>query len=510
MNPLNNLFHSPKSLSVLFLLLGILLGWFFFHPSAADKSPAKEKTEESAAAVWTCSMHPQIRQDKPGKCPLCGMELIEVKPGGAPLSMETSAIHLSEEAAALADVQTIRISRSRPVKQLSLYGKIALDERRLQSQTAHVNGRIEHLAIDFTGESVHTEQVLATVYSPELFTAQQELLEAIRMGQPQLLQAAREKLYLWKMTKEQVEAIERSGKLSAVIPIRSNTNGIVMTKRVSQGDYVNQGTVLFDIADLSKVWALFDAFESDLPFLVKGAAIEFTVQALPGKRFQGQIAFIDPFLNPTTRTAKVRVEVSNPDGLLKPEMYAMARVEARLKGYPEAIVVPRSAVLWTGQRSIVYVKQPDTMEPAFELRTVELGPSLGDSYVILRGLHEGEEIITRGLFAVDASAQLEGKSSMMNREETGNASVHTKEASFTVRGKCEMCRKRIEQTALGQPGVHSAHWEKEKQRLSIEYDPTKSTPRAVSRALAAVGHDTEMDKAPDSIYEKLPACCHYR
>ena len=174
-------------------------------------------------------------------------------------------------------------------------------------------------------------QTLATLYSPELFTAQQELLEAIRMGQSQLIQAAREKLYLWMMTDAQIAAIEKSGSISPVVEIKSNTSGIVLSMRVSLGDYVAQGAILFDVANLTKVWALFDAFEVDLPFLSKGDPVEFTLQALPGKKFSGKISFIDPILNTTTRTAKVRVEVPNASLELKPEMYATANVSAPLR-----------------------------------------------------------------------------------------------------------------------------------------------------------------------------------
>lgn len=181
-------------------------------------------------------------------------------------NIDPSSIQLSEEAMALADVQTSRVSKENPVKQVRLYGKIAPDERSLQSQTAHVGGRIENLAVDFTGETVRSGQTLATLYSPELFTAQQELLEAIKMQQPALIQAAKEKLQLWKMTDTQITAIEQSGTTSPLVEIKSNTSGIVISKKVSQGDYVSQGAILFDVANLSKVWAMFDAYEVDLPF----------------------------------------------------------------------------------------------------------------------------------------------------------------------------------------------------------------------------------------------------
>lgn len=541
MKNINETVKSKYLIYILFLAGGLLLGWLLFHNSDTDShaSQASETgtevhnpthghdLQQNEAGEWTCSMHPQIRQDKPGKCPICAMDLIPVRK--SPFSDEAidpNAIQLSEEAAALADVQTSKVSRQNPVKQVRLYGKIVPDERSLQSQTAHVSGRIESLNVDFTGETVRAGQTLATLYSPELFTAQQELLEAIRMGQPQLIQAAREKLYLWKMTDAQIAAIEKSGSISPVVEIKSNTSGIVLSKRVSQGDYVSQGAILFDVANLTKVWALFDAFEVDLPFLSKGDPVEFTLQALPGKKFSGKISFIDPILNTTTRTAKVRVEVPNASLELKPEMYATANVSAPLRNYKNEIVVPQTAVLWTGKRAIVYVKQPDTNTPAFLMREVELGPSLGNSYVILNGLREGEEIVTNGVFAIDASAQLEGKTSMMNNGDepakpmigheghmmhaqsaTGVASEH---AMFGVKGSCDMCKERIEKAAKGVNGVLSAHWDKDTQMIHLQYDPQKTSPKAISKAIAKVGHDTDMDKADKAVYDKLPACCHYR
>lgn len=541
MKNINETVKSKYLIYILFLAGGLLLGWLLFHNSDTDShaSQASETgtevhdpthghdLQQNEAGEWTCSMHPQIRQDKPGKCPICAMDLIPVrKSSSSDGAIDPNAIQLSEEAAALADVQISKVSRQNPVKQVRLYGKIVPDERSLQSQTAHVSGRIESLNVDFTGETVRAGQTLATLYSPELFTAQQELLEAIRMGQSQLIQAAREKLYLWKMTDTQIAAIEKSGSISPVVEIKSNTSGIILSKRVSQGDYVSQGAILFDVANLTKVWALFDAFEVDLPFLGKGDPVQFTLQALPGKKFSGKISFIDPILNTTTRTAKVRVEVPNASLELKPEMYATANISAPLRNYKNEIVVPQTAVLWTGKRAIVYVKQPDTNTPAFLMREVELGPSLGNSYVILNGLREGEEIVTNGVFAIDASAQLEGKTSMMNNGDepakpmtgheghmmhaqntTGVASEH---AMFGVKGSCDMCKERIEKAAKGVNGVLSAHWDKDTQMIHLQYDPKKTSQQAISKAIAKVGHDTDMDKADKAVYDKLPACCHYR
>ena len=248
-------------------------------------------------------------------CPICGMDLIPLQTNGSgDISVDPDAIQLSVEAAALANVQTTIVSRQNPVKEVQLYGTIQVDERLSQSQTSHVSGRIERLYVSFTGESVRRGQPIATIYSPELLNAQQELIEAVKMKdlQPALLQAVREKMRLWKLTDEQIARIEQSGEVSPLINVTATTSGVVMAKKVNQGDYVNTGTVLFDVANLSQVWALFDAYESDLPFLKVGDRLEYTLQSLPGKTFSGKISFINPILDPSTRTAKVRVETANP------------------------------------------------------------------------------------------------------------------------------------------------------------------------------------------------------
>jgi membrane fusion protein, copper/silver efflux system len=399
----------------LILILGTFIGWLVFHPSQKLEEKQDHKTEVAKGTVWTCAMHPQIRMEQPGNCPICGMELIPVAQSST-TSIDPSAIHLSKEAAQLANVLTTVVARQKPVKEVRLYGKIQADERLLQSQVAHVPGRVDLLAVNFTGEQVLKGQVLAEIYSPELITAQQELLETIKTKQlqPELYEASKEKLRQWKLTDDQIAKIENSGVIRNEFEVLSNTSGTVIERKVNTGDHVAQGTELYKIADLSKVWIMFDAYESDLQFLNKGEKISFTLQALPGKDFSGNIIFIDPVIDPVTRVAKVRVETGNESGKLKPEMFATGIASTTLKQYSDNIVIPKTAVLWTGKRSIVYVKQPGIDEPIFKLREIGLGPMLGESYIITDGLKEGEEIVTNGTFSVDAAAQLEGKPSMMN------------------------------------------------------------------------------------------------
>ncbi len=395
---------------------GIFLGWLFFHsPKKAivQNANTEEKKKET---IWTCAMHPQIRMHEPGKCPICGMDLVPLNE--IDVKFDSAAVYLTEDAAQLANVQTSVVTSKNPVKEVRLYGKVQPDERLLKSQVAHISGRIEKLLVNYTGEVIHKGQTLAILYSPEIITAQQELLEAAKSKreQPEIYEAAKERLHQWRLSESQINSMEKSGEITSNLEIESDYSGIITARRVNNGDYVNQGTVLFDVVNLSKVWVLFDAYENDLQFLQKGDKLEFTVQALPGEKFSGNISFIDPVIDPVNRVARVRIETSNQSGKLKPEMFVTGIVKARLDEYKNMLVIPRSAILWTGTRSIVYVKQTDTGEPVFKMREVGLGPMLGNSYVITDGLTEGEEVVTQGAFSVDAAAQLEGKASMMDPE----------------------------------------------------------------------------------------------
>ncbi|HAE30520.1 MAG TPA: efflux RND transporter periplasmic adaptor subunit, partial [Flavobacteriales bacterium] len=398
------------------LVIGLLLGWAMFG-GASQKEANEEKHEHSKNTIWTCSMHPQIRQNEPGQCPLCGMDLI-------PLSDEGNSednpmeIKMSPTAMQLANVQTSIITKRKPIKEVRMNGKIKADERNVTSQSSHIPGRIEKLMVSFTGESVQKGQVLAYIYSPELVTAQEELFEAqkIKETQPGLYQAAVEKLKNWKLTEKQINQILEGGVVQEQFPILADVSGIVLNKKVNLGDYIKKGQTIYEVANLSKVWVLFDVYESDIPWVKSGDNVQFTVQSIPGETFKGKISFIDPVINPKTRVASARVEISNPGMRLKPDMFVLGTIESPIHNEKEALIVPKSAVMWTGERSVVYTKITNAKGISFMMKEVTLGPALGDSYVIKSGLEPGEEIATNGTFSIDAAAQLAGKPSMMNPE----------------------------------------------------------------------------------------------
>ncbi|MDD3300922.1 MAG: efflux RND transporter periplasmic adaptor subunit, partial [Bacteroidales bacterium] len=297
-----------------------------------------------------------------------------------------------------------------------LNGKIEEDERLVFSQSSHVPGRIENLMVNFTGDYVKKGQVIASVYSPGLVTAQEELYEAqkVKDTQPQLFNAAKEKLKTWKLTNAQIEQMLQSGTTEETFDIQSDVSGYVIQKKVNPGDYVQKGETIYEIADLSRVWVLFDLYESDMGWIKKGDKVDYTVASLPGETFTGTISFIDPIIDPRTRVAKARVATANSGLKLKPEMFVSGIVEAELQKKSDAVVVPKSAVMWTGQRSVVYVKSITDQGVNFIMREVTLGPALGESFVIEDGLVRGEEIAVNGTFSIDAAAQLAGKPSMMN------------------------------------------------------------------------------------------------
>ncbi len=291
---------------------------------------------------WTCSMHPQIQQPEFGTCPLCGMDLIPAESGGEH-DAGGRQLTLSEYARKLAEVETTPVERRFVTREIRMVGKVAFDETRVTRISAWMPGRIERLYVDFTGVAVREGEHLLELYSPELLTAQEELLQAGRLpqaAQPQgafaerssqaNLAAAREKLRLLGLAPDQIAAIETGGEPSERITIRAPMSGIVVGREAVAGGYVQTGSPLYTLADLSRVWVLLDAYERDLAWIRYGQEVELTMEAYPGERFAGRISFIDPVVDPRSRTIKVRVNVDNVGGKLKPDMFARGLVRAQI------------------------------------------------------------------------------------------------------------------------------------------------------------------------------------
>ena len=398
------------------LIAGLLLGWLFFGNSSNNEMEHNHSEVASENQMWTCSMHPQIMQPEPGDCPICGMDLIPAKASADGLS--PNEFKLTKNAMALANIQTSVVGNdSIEGNSIKLSGKISENEDANVVQASYFSGRIERLNISSVGEEIRQGQLLATIYSPELFSAQQELITAssLKESQPDLYNAVRNKLKLWKISDKQINQIEASGKVTQNFPIYATVSGTVSEKLTEQGDYVKQGQALLKITNLNTVWALFDVYENQIELFKKGQEITVTTNAFPNKEFKKKVDFIDPMMNPKTRTVDLRVVLNNRNGEFKTGMFVEGIIQNTSSDSEQKLSIPSSSVLWTGERSVVYLKT-NPNEPVFEMREVVLGKQVSEQYEVIDGLKDGDEIVTNGTFTVDASAQLQGKKSMMNKD----------------------------------------------------------------------------------------------
>lgn len=420
---MNTTFELKKILSITgLILMGLSIGWLLFGRAPVQQSTLSDHidqvhTDEEGNIIYTCSMHPNIRENEPGNCPICGMELISITQDD-PHSDSPYELTMSEAASILAEIQTTTVVKDIAVFKHRLPGKIMVDERRIKTLSANVPGRIEELYVNFTGDYINIGDPFASIYSPQLISAQKELLEVVRYKEtnPSLYNAARNKLMNWEITQVQINNMESSRKVINNVDITSKVNGYVIGKMVEVGTHIQEGESMFNVADLSKVWVVFDAFESTMETIKIGDKVSFNVKALPGKEFSADITYVDPLVNPESRTVSVRAEIENNNLRLKPNMLVQGVIDSKIRDSGEQLLIPKTAVLWTGERSVVYVKKPNTTQPTFEFREVSLGQRIGDLYIVKSGISEGEEVVTHGAFKIDGAAQLAGKASMMNRK----------------------------------------------------------------------------------------------
>lgn len=417
--------------AVALLLVAFLLGRAS-HPAGdpghgpAGAPQAGEEAGPAAAAVYTCSMHPQVRTTDPKeKCPICGMDLIPVTGGEDDGDPSVPRLSVSPRSAALMQVETAPVERRAVSASILLYGKVDVDETRLRHIAAWVPGRLETLFVDTTGVEVRAGQPMVLVYSPPLVAAQQELVQSLeavrrlpegaapshRAGAEALAAAARDKLRLLGLEEARVEEIARTGRVDDRLTLTSPVDGVVTAREATEGMYVETGQRIYSLADLSHVWVQLEAHERDVAWLRVGQPVTFSVRALPGESFRGAVAFLQPTVGEATRTVQVRVNVPNPGRRLKPGMFVTGEVLAPREG-AAPLVVPASAPLVTGRRAVVYV-QVEGETPTFEGREVVLGPKAGDRYVVLEGLAEGDLVVTRGAFKIDSELQIRARPSMM-------------------------------------------------------------------------------------------------
>lgn len=381
----------------------------------------EKRREEKKIKFWTCSMHPQIKLPKPGKCPICFMDLIPVYEERVE---ETPRLTLTETARKLAEIETSTVDYRDLVFEIRLFGRIEYDETKISNISAWIPGRIEKLYVNFIGARVKKGEPLLQIYSPELRTAIEEYIISLKrykraleikdeneiLSSKMIKESIEKKLELWGILPEQIREIEKTYKVFDRIDIYSPSSGIVIEREAYEGKYFKEGEVLFKIADLNTLWVKIDVYEKDLQFVKIGDMVDFITESYPEEKFTGRIVFIDPFINEMTRTAKARVEIKNTSGKLKPGMFGQAILKVNLG---KKLSIPATAPLLTGKRAIVYVE----VEPnVFEGREVLLGQRAGDFYPVISGLKRGEKVVTKGNFKIDAALQIQAKPSMMRQK----------------------------------------------------------------------------------------------
>jgi multidrug efflux pump subunit AcrA (membrane-fusion protein) len=396
-----------------------------------------------ASLTYTCPMHPEIIQDMPGSCPICGMSLVPVSQHGPEgeeaqtpePSMEEDkikghlvAINVPPEKRRMLGVTFDVVSRRLISKQIKTSARVVADERRMHRITTKTGGWIEKLYINQTGYHVRKGDALLSIYSPELVSAQYEYLSAIkaeaavRAGNDPIAgnigiikEAARERLKLFDLTEGQIKELEKSGLAGRQVTVYSPASGFVIEKSVLEGQKIMPNDSLLVIADMSQVWAEADIYEPDISYVKPGMAVELTLAAVPGAVFAGKVSFMYPYLDPATRTLKARMEIPNPDKLLRLEMYADAKITYVIG---ERISVSESAVMRTGGNNYVFVEgKGDSIEP----RDITLGVMGSDGYFeVISGLSEGEKVVTSANFFIDSESSLKAAFKSATEKHSGH------------------------------------------------------------------------------------------
>lgn len=387
-----------------YLFIPLIIIIFMLSGCSRSDEGSSQKNKE----YWTCSMHPEVRSDKPGACPICNMDLIK-KVEDADEEVVTNEdmanmVSLSGKKQVLANVSTIVVKKENLQEQVTAYSYMDFVENNRKTISARFNGRIEKLLVDKTGDYIKKGQPLFEIYSPDLVQAQNEYLIALdkSANSSSLLAASKKKLELMGLTTEQINELENTHEIKIVLTYFSPISGTVIEKKVQEGVYVNEGTAIYDVADLSTLWNIAELYENNLSNIRIGSSVKLHLSAYPGEEFIGRVVFIYPIVNSQTRTIKVRSEFSNYVGKLKPQMYGET-IFSKVGG--EGLLVPADAVIIAGKRVVVWLK---TGDKTFEAHAVQIGSRFGDKYQIISGINEGDEIAATGGFLIDSESQLKG------------------------------------------------------------------------------------------------------
>ncbi len=422
----------------------ILVTVFILGITAGCTSDDHKSASESQRDLYTCPMHPSVISDRPGACPVCGMALVK-KSAQRELSGEEldelQQVSFSPTQRVVANVAVTNVERHNITKEISAVGVIDYAEPMQAILAARFRGRIEKLHASFTGATVKKGDPLFDLYSPDLISTQRELVLALRalksrsgevgpvdfVSETQLLESSRSRLQThFGMTTDQIAEIERTGVVHQSLTFYAPLSGTVIRKQVVEGQYVEEGTILYQLADLSKVWIYLDVYEQDLRHVKVGQYVRIQVDAYPNELFSGKVIFIDPVMNPDTRTIRVRTEFANPSGKLKPQMFVRANIQETVK---QTLAVPSSALLSMGNRTVVWV---EVDQNTFEPRNVVVGVRTPSLSQILSGLDGGERVVTTGGYLIDSESLLSLPAAPAARGDHLHADLPSRSASSPI------------------------------------------------------------------------------
>lgn len=408
------------------------------------RQPGSPQGYQAGQSVrYHCPMHPTVVSDKPGDCPICGMRLVPMeqepnaqpaiakkimyrstmnpneisdKPGKDSMGMEMepfevsqggpssvpglAAVTVTPEARQRMGLTLGTVERRAMERTIRTSARIVADETRLFRVTTKVEGWVEQLLVAVTGQAVRKGDPLLTIYSPQLVSAQQEYLVAVQAGSKALVSSARQRLQLWDVGDEQIARLEKTGQVEKTLTLYAPASGFVTDKQVLAGQKIMPGDSLMVVADLSAVWGDADIYESDLPSVQIGMPMELTLPYWPDKTFQGKVSFLSPGLDPQTRTLKIRLEIPNPEGLLKLEMYADAKLNYLLG---QRLAAPEAAIMRTGERDYAF---RDSGDGRLVPMAVKLGVRNNGYYEVLSGLKVGDRVVTSANFLVDSESSM--------------------------------------------------------------------------------------------------------
>ena len=387
-------------------------------PVYADESQSETENQKTSEekGYYTCPMHPSVVSDRPGSCPICGMNLVK-HTKQVEMSKEEhqslGQVTLSPTKQVLANVSTSTAMKMSLEKEIRAVGKIAYAEPNFRQISTRFPGRVEKLYLTYEGQQVKKDDPVADVYSPEAISAQQEYLLAKQSNSSELLQQSKEKLILWGFTESQLKELDESNTVRNTFTLHSPISGTVLKKNVQQQQYVSAGENLFDVADLSTVWMYADIYEYEIQGVKVGQTVEATSDEYPDKKFVSRITFVSPTVESSSRTVQIRAEIPNGTAELKLDMFVNAGIKIKLS---ESIVVPITAVLSTGTRQVVWVQKDVS---SFEPRLVKIGERSNEYVQILDGINEGETIATSGGYLIDSESQLEAATGSKSSEHAG-------------------------------------------------------------------------------------------